>query len=160
MDGLTGILIIAGTSTTKYLAGIALGIYYMHSQDWNFITYYLSTVIGGMVGVVAYDLLLLEIIDFVKRKRGIEKRFRMNKRMRRLVRIRSKFGLIGIAALTPIILQVPVGTILAGTIEQNSKKVALYMFVSFSFYSVLFYGLNVVFDFNPNSLIEALQFWK
>ncbi|MCB0737838.1 MAG: hypothetical protein KDC92_10025, partial [Bacteroidetes bacterium] len=118
------------------------------------------TVIGGMVGVVAYDLLLLEIIDFIKRKRGIEKRFRMNKRMRRLVRIRSKFGLIGIAALTPILLQVPVGTILAGTIEQNSKKVALYMFISFSFYSVLFYGLNVVFDFNPNSLIEALQFWK
>lgn len=146
--------------TTKYLAGVAGGIYNVHKEGWGFILYFLTTVGGGMIGVVAYDLLLLEIMEFIRKKRGKQKRIKFNRRLRRLVRFRARFGLIGVAALTPVLLQVPVGTILAGSIESNSKKVALYMFVSFSFYSILFYVLNMVTGFNPNDLIEAIQFWK
>lgn len=160
MEEISSILVVMALCTTKFLFGLAGGIVNLHSQDWNFFTYFLSTVGGGMVGVIAYDLLLMEIVDFIRKKKGIEKRFKMNKKMRRLVKLRSKFGLIGIVAITPVLLQVPLGTILAGTIESNTKKVALYMFISFSFYAILFFGLDRLFGFNPSSLIDALQFWK
>jgi len=154
-------LIVMALCTTKYLAGIAAGIINLHSNDWGFFTYYLTTVGGGMVGVVAYDLLLMEILYYIKRKRGIDPtKFKVNKRMRRLVRFRNKFGLAGIALLTPILLQVPVGTILAGSIESNSKKVFLYMFVSFSLYSIVFYVLNAALGINPGDILQSLQFWK
>jgi len=147
-------------STTKFLAGIAVAIVNL-GKDWSAFTYFATTIGGGMIGVVAYDLLLMEILYFIKKKRGIDPtKFKVNKRMRRLVRFRNRFGLTGIALLTPILLQVPIGTILAGTIEQNSKKVFLYMFVSFSFYSVLFYLLFNYLNINPNDILRHLQFWK
>lgn len=158
---MVNILIVMALSTTKYLAGIAAGIINIHTHEWGFLTYYLTTVGGGMIGVVAYDLLLMEILYYFKRKRGIDPTtFKFNKKMRRLVRFRTKFGLAGIALLTPILLQVPIGTILAGSIEANSKKVFLYMFVSFTLYSVLFYTLNSAFNINPGDILRALQFWK
>lgn len=161
MSGFANILIVMALCTTKYLAGIAAGIINLHNNDWGFLTYFIATVGGGMIGVVAYDLLLMEILYYIKRKRGIDPRkFKVNKKMRRLVRFRNKFGLAGIALLTPILLQVPVGTILAGSIESNSKKVFLYMFISFSLYSIVFYLLNSVFDVNPGDILKYLQFWK
>lgn len=152
------IILVMALSTTKYIPGIAAALFNVHANDWSFLTYYLSTVGGGMIGVIAYDLILLEILDFIRRKRGIDPRkIRVNKHMRRLVRLRKRFGLVGIAALTPIFLQVPIGTVLAGTIEPNTKKVALYMFVSFSFYSILFYVLNMAFDINPQDLFDVFS---
>ncbi|MBI1185169.1 hypothetical protein GC194_12915 [bacterium] len=160
MSTWVNILIVMALSTTKYMAGVAVAIVNL-GKGWGPLTFFLATVGGGMIGVVAYDLLLMEILYFIKKKRGIDPtKFRVNKRMRRLVRFRNKFGLTGIALLTPIILQVPVGTILAGTIEQNSKKVFLYMFLSFTLYSSVFYALYHFLGINPNDILRAVQFWK
>ena len=160
MDDLVNIMIAMALSTTKYLAGIAVAIINM-GNGTNAVTYFVSTIGGGMIGVVAYDLLLMEVLYYIKKKRGIDPtKFRINRRMRRLVTFRRKFGLYGVALLTPILLQVPVGTILAGTIEQNSKKVFLYMFVSFTLYSTAFYLLYTFLGINPNDVLQKLQFWK
>jgi hypothetical protein len=147
-------------STTKYIAGIAVAIVNL-GNGGSALVYFLATIGGGMIGVVAYDLLLMEILYFIKKKRGIDPtKFRINRKMRRLVTFRRKFGLAGIALLTPLVLQVPIGTILAGTIEQNSKKVFLYMLISFSLYSAVFYVLYSVLGINPNDILAKLQFWK
>ena len=160
MPSIVDIVLVLAFCTTKYMAGVGVALFNL-DKEWGFFTYYLATVGGGMVGVVAYDLLLMEILYFIKVKRGIDPRkFKFNKKMRRLVRFRNKFGLTGIALLTPILLQVPVGTLLAGTIEQNSKKVFLYMFCSFSLYSLLFYGLYAFTDIRLATVLQALQFWK
>ena len=55
---------------------------------------------------------------------------------RKLVRIWRKYGLAGIAFLTPVILSIPIGTIIANSLESNRKKVILYMFFSVLFWSV------------------------
>jgi hypothetical protein len=160
LDGIVEILIAMALSTTKYIAGIAVAVINM-GNGGSVVTYFVSTIGGGMIGVVAYDLLLMEVLYFIKKKRGIDPtKFRINKKMRRLVNFRRKFGLAGVALLTPLLLQVPVGTILAGTIEQNSKKVFLYMFVSFAIYSSAFYLLYALLGINPNDVLQKLQFWK
>ena len=146
--------------TTKYIAGIAVAVVNL-GNGGGVLVYFLTTVGGGMIGVVAYDLLLMEILYFIKKKRGIDPtKFQVNRKMRRLVTFRRKFGLAGIALLTPLVLQVPVGTLLAGTIEQNSRKVFAYMFVSFMLYSTIFYLLYIVLGINPNDILAKLQFWK
>lgn len=151
------ILVVMALTTTKYLSGIIAGLY----NEWSFPVFYLTTVMGGMIGVIAYDLLLLEVLAAYRKWKGIDAtRPRVNKKTRRLVMIRKKLGLVGIVILTPVFLQVPIGTILAGSIEPSTRKVALYMFVCFSLYSIVFYALYHYLGFSPRIIFESLQFWK
>jgi hypothetical protein len=55
---------------------------------------------------------------------------------RRVVKIWRRYGLFGIALITPIILSIPVGTILANSLVNNRKKIIIYMFFSVLFWSV------------------------
>ena len=64
---------------------------------------------------------------------------------RRIVRIWQKYGLIGIAFITPVILSIPLGTVIASSLVQNRKKVMLYMFFSVLFWSVLMTSMFSVF---------------
>lgn len=59
-------------------------------------------------------------------------------RNRKLVKVWRKYGLIGIAFLTPVILSIPIGTIVANSLVSNRKKIIIYMF-----FSVLFWSLTM-----------------
>jgi hypothetical protein len=64
-------------------------------------------------------------------------------RSRRFVRLWRKYGLIGISFLTPVLISIPIGTVIANAFEENKKKIFLYMFVSIVFWSVL---LTTIFE--------------
>jgi len=57
------------------------------------------------------------------------------KKNRRLVGLWNDYGLFGIAALTPVIISIPVGSVIATRYVHNKKKVFLYMFISILFWS-------------------------
>lgn len=101
------------------------------------------TVGGGMMGVVIFAYLERPIMSLWKKMfpgkpvKGIK----INKRRRMMVRVKNKYGLFGIALLTPLLLQVPIGTFLAMRFIGNIRKVLLAMLMSFSFYSFLVMGL-------------------
>ncbi len=63
------------------------------------------------------------------------------KRNRRIVRIWKKYGLTGIAIITPVILSIPIGTIIANSLESNRKKIILYMLLSILFWSITMTGI-------------------
>jgi len=71
--------------------------------------------------------------DYVEKKTDTKKVF--TKRSRSIVKIWKKYGLYGIAFLTPVILSIPIGTIIANSLVGNRKKIMLYMFVSLLFWS-------------------------
>lgn len=56
---------------------------------------------------------------------------------RKFVRIWRKYGLVGVAFLTPVILSIPIGTVIANAFEDNKKKIFVYMFFSILFWSLL-----------------------
>jgi len=60
------------------------------------------------------------------------------KRSRRFVKLWKRYGLIGIAFLTPVLISIPIGTVIANAFEENKKKIFLYMFFSIVFWSILF----------------------
>lgn len=64
-------------------------------------------------------------------------------RSRKFVRLWNKYGLIGVSFLTPVILSIPVGTILLNAFEDNKKKIFIYMFFSILFWSI---ALTSVFE--------------
>ncbi len=64
---------------------------------------------------------------------------------RRIVKIWQKYGLIGIAFVTPVILSIPIGTVMASSLVQNRKKVMLYMFFSILFWSVFMTSMFEIF---------------
>lgn len=60
-----------------------------------------------------------------------------SKRNRRVVKIWKKYGLVGLAALTPVIFSIPLGTFFMSRLEKNRKKIFWYMFVSITCWSLL-----------------------
>ncbi|MDZ4838462.1 MAG: hypothetical protein SGJ04_00500 [Bacteroidota bacterium] len=99
----------------------------------------LLTVAGGMMGVVVFAYLDKPIVRGWRKifPAKISTKTKINKKSRMLVRIKKRYGLAGIALLTPIILQVPIGTMLAMRMIGNIRKVLIAMFISFSIYSCI-----------------------
>ena len=86
---------------------------------------------------------------------AVPKRKVFTPRTRRIVRIWSRYGLIGLAAITPILLSIPIGTFFITRLERNKKKILLYMFISIASWSLL---LTTVFEFtNTQHLQDFLR---
>lgn len=63
------------------------------------------------------------------------------KRNRKIVKIWARYGLAGIALVTPVILSIPIGTLIANSLVSDRRKIILYMFCSILFWSVLMTSL-------------------
>lgn len=76
------------------------------------------------------------------RENVIQRFFRKKKKFsannRRFVTIWKRYGLIGVAALTPILLTPIGGSLLAVSSGSPKDKIILYMLISASFWSVVF----------------------
>ena len=74
-----------------------------------------------------------------------------SKRTRRMVKIWKRYGLIGLAALTPVIFSIPIGTFFMTRYEKNRNKIFMYMFISITAWSLL---LTTIFQL---AHVRALQ---
>ncbi len=87
-------------------------------------------------------------VNYVYVDKHYRKKKIFSKRNRRFITIWRKYGLYGIAFLTPVIISIPIGTLIANSLVNNRKKIILYMFVSLVFWSVLMTSLFEVFHAN------------
>jgi hypothetical protein len=74
-------------------------------------------------------------------------------RTRRIVRIWTRYGLIGLAAITPVFLSIPIGTFFITRLERNKKKILLYLFISITCWSLL---LTTIFEFTNTQNLQDL----
>lgn len=153
MDEFLKILVVFGWSAFKYMIGISSALLF----DLHFILSIIVTVCGGMLGVIAYlycwDLLLtLKEKIFPRRK----KKVKVTKFRRWLVHFMNNYGLFGIAFLTPVLLSVPVGTLLAASMEPDKWKIKRFMLLSFINWSLLFFGFFQLMDIDAKDIITRL----
>lgn len=111
------------------LSGTALGLHWIET--------YILTVIGMMVSVFLFTFLGNKL------KHTLLKRFYKNKllftpRNRRLVRIWRRYGMAGVAFLTPLILTPIGGTMVAASFGESKFRVFVYMFFSALFWGIIF----------------------
>ena len=95
------------------------------------------TVLGMMTSVLIFSLLGAGVRSrlFNRRKK---KRKLFTTRNRRIVRIWRRYGLSGVAFLTPLIFSPILGTIVAASFGEPWKRIFVYMFVSAVFWGVVF----------------------
>ncbi len=73
--------------------------------------------------------------DYVEKNLLTRKLF--TKRNRKMVQIWRKYGLIGLATLTPVLFSIPLGTFFMTRLAKNKKRVVFYMFISVTSWSLL-----------------------
>jgi membrane protein DedA with SNARE-associated domain len=136
------------SSMLKFIFGPIGG----YAAGLHLITTILATVAGMMTVVLSFtyagNWLRENVIN-----RFFGKRKRFSESNRKFVRIWKKYGLIGVAALTPIFLTPIGGSILAVSSGSPKEKIVLFMFISGSVWSVIFsvaiyfFGNEVLPDF-------------
>lgn len=87
------------------------------------------TTAGGIFGITVFYFFgkwVVAKMEMVKRKTGMAsaqtKTKVFNKRNRRIIKFKSSFGLIGLVIVTPTILSIPIGCILAAKFYRHQKK--------------------------------------
>jgi hypothetical protein len=119
------------------------------ATKWGFLPMFIVSSAAGICGVVAFlffEQWIFKAWDWLKMKyfppkSQPQKKKLFTKKNRLLVKILSTYGLPGIAFITPTIISIPVGSILAGRLYTNNKKVFVYLSVSVILWSALLSGL-------------------
>jgi len=138
-------------STVKFfggpLAGVAMGL--------SFVETYGLTVAGMMTSVVLFSVIGNAVHQrYVLRQRAKNKKM-FNKKNRRIVKVFRRFGMSGIAFLTPILLTPIVGTVLATVLGVSKKRIVLHML-----WSAIFWGFTLTLTLYKLSHLPFLRFLK
>lgn len=123
-----------------------------YASGLNLITTILTTVFGMMTVVVLFTYPGNWLREKVLH-RFIRNRNKTQARDRKFAHIWKRYGLTGIALLTPVILTPIGGTLLAVSSGSAKEKIIFYMFISAAVWSVLFsmaiyfFGNEILPDF-------------
>jgi len=139
-------------SSIKFLFAPALSF----SMGLNFIQTWISTSAGGIMGVVVFffvsrwflhlylryfsyytHLIRVRIHSFLNLSipKFIPAR-KFTRRNRFIIRLVRKYGLVGIVALTPVLLSIPVGTFIATRYYSTNRYLLVYLSASVIFWSL------------------------
>lgn len=122
-------------SMLKFILGPTLG----YASGLNYFTTVLATVAGMMTSVVLFTY-FGEWIRAVILHRFFRNSRKFTPRTRRIVR-RRKYGLTGIAILTPLLLTPIVGTLLAVGATRSKERILLAMALSATAWALVLSGV-------------------
>lgn len=137
------------SSMIKFIFGPIGG----YAAGLNLVTTVVATVLGMMTVVLGFTY----FSNWLKRmlfERFFKSRKRFTVGNRRFVNIWRRYGMTGVAALTPIILTPIGGTLLALSSGSPKEKIILYMFVSAVVWSVV---LSSIVYFFGNEIIPEIM---
>ncbi|WP_238354433.1 hypothetical protein [Fulvivirga marina] len=125
----------------KFIFGPTLG----YAGGFSLLSTILITIVGMMCSVLLFTFLGKILREKVLVKLfGSRKKF--TKRNRRFVAIWKKYGLPGVAFLTPLLLTPIGGTLLLASFGSSKREIVISMFLSAvfwsSFFSILIYTLG------------------
>lgn len=136
----------------KFMVGVVFAI----AADLGFLVSALSTLIGGMLGVVVYTFFGTAVQRYVARlfPRKKRKKKTIDWKKKLIIRLKKNGGLFAIAFLTPLILSVPLGTFAAVALRYDWHKILIAMLFSFSFWSLAIFGLYYWLGINLREELE------
>lgn len=118
----------------------------------------LTTILVTVAGMMTVVLLFTFAGNWIRQKiidRLLGKRNRFTTSNRKFVNIWKKYGLVGVAALTPLILTPIGGTILAVSSGSPKERIIFLMFVSAAIWSVLL--SSIVYFFGNEFLPDYIK---
>ena len=119
------------------LTGVAVGLSYLETV--------LLTIAGMMTTVIIFSIIGRAFSKWWSKRQRAKNRPMFSKKNRRIIQIWKKFGVVGVAFLTPILLTPIVGTVVAALFGAPRKQIFIHMLWSSVIWSAL---LNLmVFEF-------------
>ena len=133
-------------STVKFVfGGVPLALTY----NFSFFESVTVTSIGGFTGCIFFvflsETLIINYRHRIANKLHLAKRSTpekiFTKKKRFIIKVKTRFGLVGIAALTPLLLSIPLGCFVAVRYFKHKQRVLIYMFTSVFLWSAASYYL-------------------
>lgn len=145
MSHLGSYITVTALCAVKYMIGVASGL----ATDFSFIELFLCYFIGGSLGMIAYTLFGNQIMNWWKSRKSQNSNNPSKNEPKEdwKIKIWNKFGLMGIAIITPPILSQPVGTAISLGFGTPAHKVIFAMC-----FSILIWSL--IFAYAGNSLMQ------
>lgn len=116
---------------------------------YNFLKVFITSVSGGVFGTITSTYISAAVLkwwdNYKEGKPSFKKRKVFTKTNRRIIRLKQRFGLTGIAILSPILLSIPLGAFLGERFYKDKGKVIIYLSISVILWSVTLYGLFYLF---------------
>jgi len=128
-------------SLFKFMFGVATVFL---TDDLSPLLGFLITLAGSMTGVFIYVYAGEWLLERWLARRKKKKTF--SRTSRRIVRIKTSGGLVGVAILTPVLLSIPVGCLVAIAMEHHRMRIVRVMFFSLLGWGTLIFGLKAIFD--------------
>jgi hypothetical protein len=134
-------------STVKFvLGGIPLAVLVYKFPFFKAVT---VTSLGGFAGAIVFVYASDSIILYFKKRKeqktkeiGIQKNKKIFTRTNKItVIVKQRFGLLGIALLTPLLFSIPIGCFIAVRYFKEKERILIYMFGSILFWAVSMYYL-------------------
>ncbi len=129
MSELAKILSICGMSGLKFITGPVMAI---ETYEFGFWLSFILCSIGGVAGVFLFVTLSERILKLFRRlfvrDQRVRKVFTWKNKL--IVRTVRRFGLTGLAFITPLLLSIPLGSFLAVRYFHNRKQILTYYSIS------------------------------
>ena len=145
--GLSEILELLGLfllAASKF--AVAVGILISPVTNFSYFESVLMLIIGGFTGISFFYYFsnwVNKMISKLFQKKKKKQVF--SKKVRRFINIKNKYGLIGIALITPIIISIPVGSFIASRFFSKKKHTLLVMFAGIVFWALLLPLIKLVY---------------
>ena len=125
-----------------------------YAAKLSIMTTIIATISGMMTAVVAFTYFGNFLRETVFKK-FFQNRKKFTPRNRKITTLYKKYGLAGIAFLTPILLTPIGGTLIAVSFGSPKEKIILYMFVSGVVWAIIF--STIVYFFGNKMLPDFIQ---
>ena len=125
---------IAALSMFKFAFGAFLGA----KLGTSFLFTFLASVGGMNLSVLIFSFFGLKIKKLITSIFYKKKKKLFTPGNRRIVTVWMKYGLIGIAFLTPPLFTPPVGTLVASGFGEPRQRIVLFMLISSIFWGIVF----------------------
>lgn len=137
------LMVILLSSLKMGLGGIPLS----YLLKFNLLKSVFATTLGGCAGSFVFvhtsDWLLRRAARLRKKKITTTNKKSFTVKNKMIVRVKIKYGLMGIAAITPLFLSYPVGCIIAVRYFKNKKKVISFLWASTAIWSIILSMLKI-----------------
>lgn len=130
---------------TFFKTGMPLVVIYFR---FDFFYSFIISIGSVFIGSVIYTYLsyyLIRLWKYIKLKILSQPHKIFTPQNRKIIKIKNKFGLTGIALLSPILLSIPLGAFLAEKFFKNKTKIILYLNAASLFWFIIIYLLMKFF---------------
>lgn len=148
MEKILQILLVVILSATKFLTAPITSL----NIGFGYLETLLITTLGGLLGVFfffyvssAIMLLVSKLTSQFSNGKQAKSKKIFTWKNKVIVHVKREYGLIGLAAITPIFLSIPLGTFLAARFFSDQKKVIGYLAASVIVWSVIVSSIVIIF---------------